>query len=167
MKGNFLVPHASVIGGGFAAWILAGVLFAGVPARADIDVRISIGDAPPAPHFVFRARPQERLVPGERVYVVEDPGVGDNDCFRYGGYYWVFRDGYWYRSANWRRPFVVVHPRVVPAVFYRLPPTRWKHHPNGPPGFMKKGDDGPPGRARKDAGGHERGDHERGDRGRR
>ena len=162
MKGNCFLPQASAVGCVFAAAILAGVLFTGVPARADIDVRISIGDAPPAPHVVFRARPHERLFPGERVYVVDDPGIGDNDCFRYGGFYWVFREGYWYRSASWRRPFVVVHPRYVPAVFYQLPPTRWKHHPSGPPGLMKKSGGGPPGQVKK--GGN---DHAKGTRGRR
>jgi hypothetical protein len=173
MKGNCFVPHATAIGLAFAGAILAVVLSTSVPARADIDVRINIGNAPPAPHFVFRARPRERLYPGERVYVVDDPGVGDNDCFRYGGFYWVFREGYWYRSASWRRPFVVVHPRYVPREFYQLSPTRWKHHPSGPPGLMKKrgsgppglinrGDGGPPGPMRKGAN-----DHDQGNRGRR
>jgi hypothetical protein len=143
MNGSCLVSRVTAIGCAFATMSLAGILFTGVPARADIDVRISISNAPPAPRVVFRARPHERLFPGERVYVVDDPSVGDNDCFRYGGYYWMFREGYWYRSANWRRQFEVVHPRYVPAVFYRLPPARWKHHPNGPPGLTKRGDDGP------------------------
>lgn len=173
MKGNCFVPQARAVGCALAAAILAGVLFAGVPARAGIDVRISIGDAPPAPHFVFRARPRERYLSEERIYVVDDPGFGDNDCFRYGGFYWVFREGYWYRSASWRRPFVVVHPRYVPAVFYRLPSTRWKHHPNGPPGLVKRGDGGPPGHVQRGDGGPSRSekkdshDHDRGDRGRR
>jgi hypothetical protein len=165
MKSNRFAPHATAIGCALAVAISAAVLSVGVPARADIDVRISIGNAPPAPRFVFRARPHERLYRGERVYVVDDPGLGDNDCFRYGGYYWVFREGYWYRSPNWRSRFVVVHPRYVPTVFYQLPPTRWKHHPNGPPRFtnraddgrsrdMHRGDDGRPGIVKKGDDGH-------------
>jgi hypothetical protein len=172
MKGNRLVPDATAIGCAFATAILAAMLFTSIPARADVDVQINIGNAPPAPSIVFRARPHERLFPGERVYVVDDPGVGDNDCFRYGGYYWVFREGYWYRSPSWRGRFAVVHPRYVPTMFYRLPPARWKHHPNGPPGLMKKrgggppglmkeGDGGPPGHTKKGG----RGDDKRGDRG--
>ena len=173
MKDNCFVPQTNAIGCAFTAAILAGILFAGVPARADIDVRISIGDAPPAPHLVIRARPHERLFPGERVYVVDDPSIGDNDCFRYGGFYWVFREGYWYRSASWRRPFVVVHPRYVPTVFYQMPPRRWKHHPSGPPGLMKKSGSGPPGQVKKGDDGPPRSmkkganDHDRGNRGRR
>jgi hypothetical protein len=171
MKRNCLMPQATAIGGAFAAVILAGVLFTSVPVRADIDVRINIGNAPPAPRLVFQARPHERFYPGQGIYVVDDPRMGDYDCFRYGGFYWMFRDGYWYRSPSWRSRFVVIHPRYVPAVFYQMPPTRWKHHPNGPPdltgrrpsvpqrdmresgprppGLAKKGVSGPPGHANK------------------
>jgi hypothetical protein len=162
MKRNCLVPHATTIGCAFAAAILAGFLFTSVPARADIDVRIDISNAPPAPRIVFRAPPHVQRFPGERVYVVDDPGVGDYDMFRYGGYYWVFREGYWYRSASWRGRFVVVHPRYVPTVFYQLPPTRWKHHPNGPPGLMKKSGSGPPGQMKKG----DKGNDKQGNRGR-
>ena len=153
MKSSCLKPHATAIGCAFAGVILAGILLTSVPVRADIDVRINISNAPPAPRMAFRARPHERLVPGEGIYVVDDPGVGDNDCFRYGGYYWVFRDGYWYRSANWRGRFIVVQPRYVPTVFYRLPPSHWKHHPSGPPGHMTNGGGGPPGLVKKGDGG--------------
>ena len=145
MKRSCHVPYATAIGCAFATAVLAGFLFTSVPARADIDVRIDISNAPPAPHIYFRARPQERFIPEERVYVVDDPVVGDYDCFRYGGFYWVFREGYWYRSSSWRGRFVVVHPRYVPTVFYQVPPTRWKHHPSGPPGLMRRGEGGPPG----------------------
>ncbi len=144
MRRSCVLPYATAIAGAFAAAILAGILFTGVPARADIEVRIDIGNAPPAPHFVFSARPRERYVPAQRVYVVDDPGVGDYDCFRRGGYYWVFREGYWYRARNWRGRFTVVHPRHVPQVFYQVPPTRWKHHPAGPPGLVKKKSAGGP-----------------------
>ena len=143
---------ATAMEGALATAILAGLLFAAAPVRADVDVRVSIGNAPPAPHIVFRVRPHERVYPGERVYVVDDPVVGDNDCFHYGEFYWVFRDGYWYRAAQWRGPFVVVHPRYVPEVFYRMPASRWKHHPNGPPRFVMEERRVPPGLANKEYG---------------
>ncbi len=145
MKLHVLVPHAALIGCAFAAVTLAGTLFTSAPARADIQVRIDIGGAPPPPMIVFRARPHERFDPGARIYIIDDPGVGDYDCFRYGGYYWVFNDGYWYRARDWRGRFAVVHPRYVPTAFYRVPPARWKHHPNGPPDFTRKSDSRPPG----------------------
>jgi len=49
----------------------------------------------------------------------------------------------------------------VPTVFYQLPPTRWKHHPSGPPGLVKKSGSGPPGLVKKGAK-----DQEKGNRGR-
>ena len=153
MKRSCLVSHASAIECAFAAAILAGFLFTSVPARADISVHIDIGNAPPAPRIVFLAQPHEMRYPGNPVYVVDDPRVGDNDCFHYSGYYWVFRDGYWYRSASWRGPFAVFDPRNVPTVFYQQPPTRWKHHPSGPPVFANQSSGRPPGLARKNGGG--------------
>jgi hypothetical protein len=155
------MPCARAFGSVFAAAILASALCASVPARADIDVRIDIGNAPPAPQLVFHARPHERYDPRARVYLVDDPGIGNYDCFRYGGYYWLFNDGYWYRSRSWRGGFVVIQPRYVPSSFYRVAPTRWKHHPTGPPGHnmmrpgatppghAQMGGGGPPGQAKK------------------
>ena len=70
-----------------------------------------------------------------------------------GGFYWLFRGGYWYRSAGWRGQFVVVHPRYVPSVFYQMPPARWKHRPSGPPGHMDQGSGGPPSHMRQGEGG--------------
>jgi hypothetical protein len=141
--------------GSFAAVVWAGLALNG-PARA-IDVQINIGNAPPPPTFVFHRRPREVFDPTSRVYVVNDPGVGDDDCFRYGGYYWVFRSGYWYRSSNWRGHFVVVEPRYVPTVIYRVPGGRWKHRPSGPPGLEKKPGGMPPGQYKKEHGGGGRG----------
>ncbi len=146
MRLSFRIARATAFACAAVAAVLA-VPLTGTPARADVDVRIDIGNAPPPPDFAFVARPHERIYPGERIYVVDDPRVGDADCFRYHGWYWVFRDGYWYRSRGWHGRFVVVHPRYVPSEFYRMPPERWKHHPYGPPGLMKKG--GPPGQVKK------------------
>lgn len=145
---------------GFVLAMFAGVVVTSTPVRADINVRIDIGNAPPPPRFVFRARPREQYFPDQRVYIVDDPRFGDDDCFRYGGYYWLFHDGYWYRSASWRGRFVVIEPRYVPAVFYRVPRTRWKHHPSGPPEYVNQNprpsrhmDQGAPPPGRDDQGG--------------
>jgi hypothetical protein len=148
MNRNYLVPHAGAIGCALATVILAGLVFTSVPALADVDVHINIGNAPPPPRFVFRARPHEVYLPHEGVYVVDDAGAGDNDCFRYEGYYWAFRGGYWYRSMSWRGRFYVVSPRYVPTVFYQMPRSRWKHRPNSPPGFTGRGEGGHPGHSR-------------------
>jgi hypothetical protein len=151
MKHRFVSP-ALALSLGLGSVVLFGALALAPPALADIDVHVDIGGAPPPPAIVFHARPHQVFDRGSSVYVVDDPGVGDNDCFRYGGYYWVFRDGYWYRSANWRGGFVVVQPRVVPTAIYRVQPTRWKHHASGPPGLMKKPGHMPPGQEKKHGG---------------
>ena len=142
MKRHWLSWRVVTLGCACASATLAGLLFTDVPARAAIDVQIIIGNAPPPPHFMFRQRPRERYYSDDRIYVIEDPGVGDNDCFRYAGYYWVFNDGYWYRSPSWRGHFRVVEPRYVPAAFYRMPAARWKHQPSGPPGQVRRGEGG-------------------------
>ena len=61
--------------------------------------------------------------------------------FRYGGFWFVFDDGYWYRARAYRGPFSVVDVRYVPRQVLTLPPNHWKHHPHGgPPGQMRKRD---------------------------
>ncbi len=130
------------------AVICSGLLLSG-PARAGIDVHVDISNAPPPPTIVFQRTPRQVFEPRSRVYVINDPTVGDNDCFRYGGYYWLFSNGYWYRSASWRGRFVVVQPRYVPARLYQVPQQHWKHGPNGPPGLSNKPGGMPPGQYKK------------------
>jgi hypothetical protein len=60
------------------------------------------------------------------------------DVFRYGVYWYVFDDGYWYRARTYRGPFVVVSARYVPAAVINVPPRYWRHPHGGPPGLMKK-----------------------------
>ena len=153
MRSQRLVSLGAVLRIVLGAALLCSGLALGPPARAGVDVHIDIGNAPPPPTFVFRSRPREVFDPAARVYVVDDPRVGDNDCFRYGGYYWVFRDGYWYRASSWRGRFIVVAPRYVPAVLYRVPERHWKHRPAGPPGLSNKPGQMPPGQYKKEHGG--------------
>lgn len=111
--------------------VFAGLLGLTVAALAQaatqVTVRFDIGTAPP-PNMMFHAEPHVVYVPEEQVYVVDDPGAGDYDCFRYGGYWYAFRAGYWYRADRWNGRFVVVHPARVPVAIYHVPPGRWKHH---------------------------------------
>jgi len=95
-------------------------------AATQVTVRFDIGSAPP-PHMVFHQEPHVVYVPDERVYVVDDPNEGDYDCFRYDGYWYAFRGGYWYRSTRWNGQFVVIHPARVPVAVYHVPPGHWKH----------------------------------------
>jgi hypothetical protein len=113
-----------------------------MPAQAATNIRvgIDIGSAPPAPRIYFESRPRFAYVPAQRVYVIEDDYF-DYDMFRYGNYYYVYNDGWWYRSRGYRGPFVVVQTRYVPRAIFSVDQRhyRWRHHPHGmPPGQAKK-----------------------------
>ena len=159
MRSPFRIPRAAPLLPALVAATLAVSSLASSPARADVNVHVDFGNAPPPPRFVFMTAPRERRYAGEDFYVVDDPRLGDDDCFRSQGYYWVFRSGYWYRAPQWRGPFRAIDPRYVPGAFYRQPPGRWKHHPNGPPRFMDNGDHESNGYGHRDGGGHGQSDH--------
>ena len=125
-------------------WMSALALVCAAPAMAEtrtyFGFSIGVSNAPPPPRVVFQSQPDIVVVPGSTVYVVEDPEC-DYDMFRYGGFWFVYDDGYWYRARAYRGPFTVVDVRYVPRQVLTLPPPRWKHHPHGgPPGQMKKRD---------------------------
>lgn len=109
--------------------LLACLLLAGAAFAADNRVRSDLHNAPALPRHLFVEPPTVRSFPGESVVVVNDSRAADLDCFRYQGFYWAFRDGFWYRAPSWRGPFAAFDPRRVPMVFYQMPADRWKHRP--------------------------------------
>jgi hypothetical protein len=110
-----------------------------VGAATEVSVQLGISSAPPPPTFVFQEEPRVVVVPRSTVYVVDDNRV-DFDCFRYGVYWYIYNDGYWYRARSHRGPFRAIEVRYVPSAVVGVPPRHWKRHPNG----------GPPGLARRD-----------------
>ena len=120
------------------SFLLASVVAAPLTASAgtSVGVSISIGNAPPPPVVVFQREPRIVMVPGSTVYVVNDEC--DYDVFRYGVYWYVFNDGYWYRARTHRGPYAVVSARYVPTAIVNVPPRYWRHPHGGPPGQMKK-----------------------------
>src|SRR5215468_5143887 len=131
MKTIRLTRRLTLLSLACAAALLVAVPFA-AHAYTNVSVHVDIGNAPPAPYYHFYAAPREVYLE-DRVYLVQASAFGGADCFHYGGYYWVFRDGYWYRAPSLQTQFVVVSPRYVPTVIYDVPARHWKHHPNGPP----------------------------------
>lgn len=83
-------------------------------AKAQVGVQIRVA-LPVAPPLVV-------VQPG--IQVVED---FDEEVFFTGGWYWVRRDGGWYRARAPRAAFAWVEPRRVPAGLVRLPPGQYKH----------------------------------------
>lgn len=106
--------------------------------RAHYGFEVGVTSAPPPPRIYFDARPAYVAELPGGVYVV-DTGSYDCDMFRYGGSWYVFQAGYWYRSGSYRGPYRVVDVRTVPSRVLRVPAKHWRHHPHGgPPGQMKK-----------------------------
>jgi hypothetical protein len=111
--------------------VLAGCAFAmclALPALADTDfhVRVNLGNAPPPPRVYVQHAPRTEWLPQYQVSVVNDPDF-DDDYFQAGGYWYVYRDNYWYRARSWRGPFVVIDERYVPRSIGMVPANHWRH----------------------------------------
>ncbi len=94
---------------------IAASLFLPAPAPAQVGVQIHV-NVPVNPPMVV-------VQPG--IQVVED---WDEEVFYTGGFYWVRRDGYWYRTTSPRARWVYVEPRRVPPGLVRMPPGQYKHY---------------------------------------
>ena len=113
------------------AAVLTPLLVAGYPApqakAADVGLSIRIGDHYRGDRLRFRSRPRFVVVPGTRVYYIED---SDMDVYRYGGWYYAFDDGRWYRATSYRGPWIYVRGRSVPRPIYTVP-TDYRRHWRG------------------------------------
>src|SRR5262249_61076868 len=101
------------------------------PAGASVipNVGVRVGDPPPPPAYVFDTEPEVILVPATRVYYVPEQ---EFDLYRYGRFWYINRDGWWYRSAGYRGPFDYIGYDRVPASVINIPP-KYRRHPPGPP----------------------------------
>jgi hypothetical protein len=104
--------------------LLGGALLAllATPAMAQV-VRVRV-NAPPAP--VVNVQPRWQWDAQSRVYYVNDPNL-DYDAFRYGQYYYIYNDGYWYRSNAWNGDFEAVQPGSVPRAIYGMSDYQWRN----------------------------------------
>ena len=106
--------------------------FAIGPVQADVNLRISI---PGAEAYTFQESPRWVVVPGTRVYAIQNDVRPDFDVFRYGSYYYVYRGGNWYRARTWNGRYAVVQDRALPAQFDVVPRQHWRAYP---PGWEKR-----------------------------
>jgi hypothetical protein len=121
-------------------WLLAMGLVVPMTAwasgRTSLGLTVNIGNAPPPP-VVVREEPRCVVVPGSTVYMVENPAP--YDMFRYGVFWYVYNDGYWYRARGYRGPFAAIEVRYVPRAIMTVPERHWRHHPHGgPPGLTRR-----------------------------
>ena len=98
---------------GTAMCLSAVFVFSG-PARAQVNVQVSIGLPPP---IVFVAAPEVIVVPGTYVYVVPDV---EEDIFFYDGWWYHLWQERWYRSYYYDRDWV--HYKLVPSFYVHVPP---------------------------------------------
>ena len=83
---------------------------------AQIQVQLPIITFPAPPPLIV-------IQPG--VQVVED---NDDEVFFTDGYYWVRRDGRWFKSKDHKGSWVVAEDRVVPAPLVKLPPGQYRRY---------------------------------------
>jgi hypothetical protein len=112
-----------------------GLSVVAVPAFAQVHVSVGVPApprpvAPPAPSITFVAPPPLVTVePG--IQVVEDQA---DEVFFVDNYYWVRRDGHWWRSANHRGGWAYVDGPGVPGALVKVPNghyRRYKHNKGG------------------------------------
>jgi hypothetical protein len=96
-------------------------------AQARVDVHVGIG-IPAPPVVQFEAEPPVEIIPQTQVYYAPEP---DYDLYRYGGWWYVNREGYWYRSHSYNGPFGPVVYESVPQAIIAVPGS-FHHHPVHP-----------------------------------
>lgn len=94
------------------ALLLSLTPFAARAQMADVNIHIGLPAAPPL------------VVVQPGVQVVENY---DEEVFFTSGWYWVRRDGRWWRARQPRATFMYVEPRYVPARLVRIPPGQYRH----------------------------------------
>jgi len=105
----------------FALWL------APVPkasAATSFSFSLSIGDPYIGPQLAFYDQPDVVVVPGTRVYYIDDY---DYDLYRYGNYWYYYWNGGWYRSVDYDGPFYFISYVSVPYSI-RYVPVRYRHH---------------------------------------
>ena len=99
-------------------------------ARGESYFGFSLGTAnashPPA--FRFSRAPRILVVPDTRVCRLASE-THDADVFRFGGTWYAYSSGSWYRANDLPGTFHAVDVHEVPRAVLFVPPRWWKHHP--------------------------------------
>ena len=93
-------------------------------SAANVSFSLRIGDPYPGPRLAFVEQPDIVVIPGTRVYYIDDY---DYDIYRYGSYWYYCYDGGWYRSVDYDGPFFFISYESVPYSI-RYVPVRYRHH---------------------------------------
>jgi hypothetical protein len=111
-------------------------------ASTDTSATLQVRSAPPPPSFEFRDEPRFSYLSDRRVGVIADDSFS-YDLFSSGGNYYLYNDGYWYRSPSARGHFRAVESRRVPRDIFNVDDHqyRWRSHPQGWHGQRSGGND--------------------------
>lgn len=83
-------------------------------AQAEVNVNINFGPPP----IVVSAPAQVVLMPQSGIYFVPNLGF---DIFFYNGYWWSPRGERWYRSGEYKGPWLAINRSHVPASLFKVP----------------------------------------------
>ena len=97
---------------------------AGTYDDSEVGFAVDIRNAPAPPPIHWDRRPMLHEVGRSSVYVVDDP---DYDVFMYGGVYYTYSSGYWYRADDDRSSFYAIDVGTVPRPVLRVPSRNWRH----------------------------------------
>ncbi len=86
---------------------------------ADVDVNVYITVGPPLPAVVFEEPPPLVVVPQTNIHYA--PSVAGYDTYRLGDWWYLNRDGYWYRSRDHRGHFEPLEYEHIPREILSLP----------------------------------------------
>ncbi|MCX7704110.1 MAG: hypothetical protein N2234_08465 [Planctomycetota bacterium] len=101
--------------------ILSGCVVHSYPAPHTTTVVQTSPPVEPAPVVIYEPPPLVRI---ERTNI-EWYAYPSYDIYYTDGYYYVYKDGIWYRSATYRGPWVRI--TVLPEVFWEIPPAHPRH----------------------------------------
>jgi hypothetical protein len=125
---------------------LASLAFVAAPspalARTSFGISVNIGDPYRGASFRFRSAPDLVLIPGTRVYFADnyDDYYGC-DVYRYGSWWYLVDDGYWYRSRGYSGPFYAIDDDYVPSVFFAFYDVPVRYHSYWGGSFAYRGGD--------------------------
>ncbi len=94
---------------------LAALLLLAAPATSFAQLEIRLGFPAPPPLVVVS--PGIQVVPNHA-----------EEVFFTGGFYWLRRDGHWFRAREHNAAWVQVQPAIVPAALVRIPPGQYRHY---------------------------------------
>lgn len=98
------------------------------PSRTYMGFYVGVQNAPPPPRLYFRSEPRLTVVVASGVRVIDAPEP-DCDMFLYGGTYYLYASGYWYRSSRYDGSFRAIEPHRVPRAVLNVPARHWRNHP--------------------------------------